>query len=69
MGPRGETYDLASLLDHTPGGEDAHGVVGDTREAGDEELVTFLQEIRKQDRERAQKVKQLLAHRLSHASS
>lgn len=65
-GVRDETYDLVSLLYHSlQEGKTLTTYIDDTRQAGDAELVSFLEEVQEQDRERAQKAKSLLADRIS----
>ncbi|MGK5499611.1 hypothetical protein [Streptomyces sp. URMC 125] len=69
-GAKDETYDLVSLLYHTLQEADTLTTyLSDTREAGDEELAVFIQETLDQDRQRAQKAKELLAGRLSASGS
>jgi hypothetical protein len=59
-----EQYDLISVLYHAlQGGETSQLYIEDARRAGDEELVTFFEEIQTDDRSRAERAKQLLASR------
>ncbi|GHH86388.1 hypothetical protein GCM10018793_58080 [Streptomyces sulfonofaciens] len=66
MGAKDRTYNLVSVLYHTlRESSTLETYITDAREAGDDELSGFLQEIQSQDRDRAQKAKRLLTGRLS----
>jgi len=63
-----EQYDLVSVLYHAlQGGETSQGYIDDARTAGDDELVTFFEQVQAEDRDRAEGAKQLLAARLQTA--
>ena len=63
-----EHYDLVSVLYHAlQGAQTDQQYIDDARKAGDEELADFLQEVQQQDRQRAERAKQLLASRVGSA--
>jgi hypothetical protein len=65
-GTRDEHYDLVSVLYHAlQGGETSQQYIGDARKASDEGLVTFFEQVQREDRDRAERAKQLLMSRLS----
>jgi hypothetical protein len=69
-GTRDETYDLVSVLYHSlASGETVTKYLEDAREAGDQELAAFFQEIIEEDRERSSRVKVLLRDRLARSRS
>jgi hypothetical protein len=58
-------YDLISVLYHAlQGGETSQLYIEDARKAGDEELTTFFEQVETEDRNRAERGKQLLASRV-----
>jgi hypothetical protein len=60
-----EHYDLISVLYHAlQGGETSELYINDAREAGDEELTAFFEQVQEEDRNRAERGAQLLASRL-----
>ena len=64
-----ELYDLVSVLYHAlQGGEMNQRYIDDARRAGDEELAAFLEQVQAEDRDRAERAKQLLAGRLQPAA-
>jgi hypothetical protein len=64
-----EQYDLVSVLYHAlQGGETSQQYIEDAREAGDDELATFFEQVQAEDRNRAQNAKRLLAARLQLAA-
>jgi hypothetical protein len=64
-----EQYDLVSVLYHAlQGGETSQLYLGDARNAGDAELVSFFEQIQAEERDRADRAKQPLADRL-HATA
>lgn len=68
-GTRDENFNLVSVLYHTlQEGETIERYINDARTGGDDELATFLQEVQQQDRERAERAKQLLASRIPEGS-
>lgn len=69
-GTRDEHYDLVSVLYHTL--EEADTVqryIQDARERGDDELALFFEELQDQDRQRAERAKQLLGARIPQMTS
>ena len=64
-GPRDVTYDLVSVLYHAlQGAETYTKYMEDARNDGDNEAVSFLQELIDDETKRANKAKMLLAKRL-----
>ncbi|MBB6120964.1 hypothetical protein [Nocardiopsis algeriensis] len=64
-GVRDAHYDIVSVLYHVLQEADtAERYIRDAQEKGDTELAEFFTQIQKQDRERAERVKQLLKNRL-----
>lgn len=58
-------YDLISVLYHAlQGGETSQLYIDDARKAGDEELAAFFEQVQAEDRNRAERGKQLLAARV-----
>ncbi|MDQ4143140.1 MAG: hypothetical protein M3198_05220 [Actinomycetota bacterium] len=63
---RDEHYNLVSVLYHAlQGGETYDQYIQDAREAGDDELVQYFQDVQEQDRQRAERAKKLLHGRLA----
>jgi hypothetical protein len=70
MGVKDRTYNLVSMLYHTLKEADTlETYISDAREAGDDELTGFLQELQTTDRDRAQQAKRMLAGRLHKSGS
>jgi hypothetical protein len=64
-GTRNEHYDLISVLYHAlQGGETSEAYINDARKAGDEDLSRFFEQVQQEDRNRAERAKQLLASRV-----
>lgn len=64
-GTRDEHYNLVSILYHTlQEAETIQRYIDDARQGGDDELAGFLEEIRDDDRRRAERAKQLLGTRI-----
>lgn len=64
-GTRDEHYDLVSVLYHALQGADTcQRYIQDAQQAGDQELVQYLQDVQQQYRQFAQRGKQLLKQRL-----
>lgn len=63
-GTSDSTYDLVSVLYHCLQGAEMYEVYAADAE-DDEELARFFEEITQQERERAERAKQLLAARLN----
>ncbi len=64
-GMRDEHYDLVSVLYHTLQEADTvERYIHDARDRGDDELARFFEEIQQQDRQRAERAKQLLGSRI-----
>jgi len=62
---RDEHYDLVSVLYHTLQEADTiERYIQDARERNDDELARFFEEVQQQDRERAERAKQLLGPRI-----
>jgi hypothetical protein len=60
-----EHYDLISVLYHAlQGGATSQLYIDDAREAGDDELASFFEQVQTEDRNRADRAKQLLASRI-----
>jgi rubrerythrin len=60
-----EQYDLVSVLYHAlQGGETSQMYLDDARDAGDDELVSFFEQVEAEERDRADKAKRLLRARL-----
>jgi len=69
-GTRDEQYNLVSVLYHTlQGSETSEQYLHDAEQAGDQELVQFLREVQAQDRNRAERAKELLRQRLGHSGA
>ncbi|MBW3547296.1 MAG: hypothetical protein KY452_04045 [Actinobacteria bacterium] len=65
-GTRDEHYNLVSVLYHTlQEGETIERYIDDARQAGDDELAGFFQEVQEQDRQRAERAKKLLTERVT----
>lgn len=65
-GVEDERYDLVSVLYHTlQEAEILTTYIDDARQAGDQEVADFLQNVQEQDRERAEQAKRLLAGRIA----
>lgn len=66
---RDEHFDLTSVLYHTlEEAETVQRYIEDAERAGDSEAVEFFREVQENDRQRAQRAKQLLATRLQRGS-
>jgi rubrerythrin len=64
-GTRDTVYDLVSIIYHALQGAETYGMyVADAEEVGDTELAKFFQDVRDEERRRANRAKQLLAGRL-----
>ncbi len=64
-GTSDEHYDLGSVLYHTLQEADTiERYIQDARERNDDELARFFEEVQQQDRERAERAKQLLGRRI-----
>ncbi|MDA8368700.1 MAG: hypothetical protein M0026_02385 [Nocardiopsaceae bacterium] len=62
---RDEHYNAVSVLYHVlQEGDTADQYIKDARQAGDEELAEFFTQVQSEDRERAQRAKELLKARL-----
>lgn len=60
------TYNLTSVLYHAlQGAENYEQYARDAEQQNDSDLASFFQEMQQEERERAQRAKQLLAERLS----
>jgi rubrerythrin len=60
------TYNLTSVLYHAlQGAENYERYARDAEQQNDSDLVSFFNEMQQEERERAQRAKQLLAQRLS----
>lgn len=69
-GTQNERYDLVSVLYHTlQEAETLETYIHDAQQGGDDELANFLRSVQEEDRNRAEKAKQLLAGRLAGAGS
>lgn len=65
-GTRDEHYNLVSVLYHTlQEGDTIERYIDDARQAGDDELAGFFQEVQEQDRQRAERAKKLLTERVT----
>ncbi len=63
---RDEHYNLVSVLYHAlQAGETYEQYIQDAREAGDDELAQFFQDVQNEDRQRSERAKKLLHGRLS----
>lgn len=57
-------FNLVSVLYHAlRGGEVYDQYIRDAEEAGDDDLTEFFQDVQRQDRDRAERAKKLLAQR------
>lgn len=64
-GTRDEHYNAVSVLYHVlQEGETMERYIKDAREARDEELAAFFEQMQREDQERAQRAKELLKNRL-----
>jgi hypothetical protein len=64
-GTRDKTYDLVSILYHAlQGAETDDRYIQDAEQNGDQELAQFLRDVKNQNRQLADRAKQLLAARL-----
>lgn len=64
-GERNEVYGVVSVLYHALQGADTYEqYIADAREAGDSELEQFFQSCQQEERQRAQRAKELLVERL-----
>ncbi len=64
-GARDEHYDLVSVLYHTLQEADTiDRYIEDARDRNDDELAGFFGEVQEQDRQRAERAKQLLGSRI-----
>ena len=61
-----EHYNLVSVLYHAlQGGENYDSYISDAEAAGDDELVQYFKDVQQEEKDRAQRAKDLLASRLS----
>jgi len=59
------TYNLVSVIYHALQGAETYGTyIQDAEEEGDQELATFLREVQQQNRDAANRAKELLAARM-----
>ncbi len=69
-GTRDELYDLISVLYHTlQDAETCLQYIEDAEQTGDNELAQFFRGIQQQDRQRADRAKELLRQRISQSKS
>jgi rubrerythrin len=62
-------YNLISVLYHTlQGAETSMQYMADAEESGDEELTRFFREVQDENRQRAERAKELLGRRLTQGS-
>lgn len=65
-GTRDVTYDLVSVLYHAlTSAETYDQYIGDAEQSGEQELVAFFQDIKEENRRRADRAKELLASHLT----
>jgi rubrerythrin len=70
IGTRDELYDLISVLYHTLQGAETYlQYIEDAEQTGDNELAQFFREIQQQDRQRADRAKELLRQRINQSKS
>ena len=62
-GTNNATYNLVSVLYHSLQGEDLYEKYANDA-GGDQDLASFFREVQQQERQRADRAKQLLAQRL-----
>ncbi|HYN88541.1 MAG TPA: hypothetical protein VER55_08415 [Ardenticatenaceae bacterium] len=64
-GTRDEHYNLISVLYHALQGAETYSIyVQDAEEAGESELAQFFRDVREEERQRAERAKQLLVQKL-----
>lgn len=64
-GMKDEHYDIVSVLYHAlQGAETCKQYISDAQQEGDDEAIQFFQEVMAQNRDMAEKAKQLLAKRV-----
>jgi hypothetical protein len=69
-GTKDEHYNLVSVLYHALQGAETYAqYIRDAEQAGDRELVQFLQEVKTEEERRAERAKALLRQRLGQGSS
>ncbi|HWP45893.1 MAG TPA: hypothetical protein VNM22_01915 [Candidatus Limnocylindrales bacterium] len=69
-GTRDELYDLISVLYHILQGAETYlQYIEDAEQTGDNELAQFFREIQQQDRQRADRAKELLRQRINQSKS
>jgi hypothetical protein len=67
-GTRDTHYNVISVLYHTlQGAETLAQYIADAEQAGDQELAGFFREVQEENRQRADRAKALLRHRLGQA--
>jgi hypothetical protein len=67
-GTRDTHYNVISVLYHTlQGAETLAQYIADAEQAGDQELARFFREVQAEDRQRGDRAKALLRHRLGEA--
>lgn len=65
-GTRDEHYNLVSVLYHAlQAGETTQQYIQDAEKAGDQELVSFFEQVQQEDRQRAERAKDLLTKRFA----
>ena len=69
-GTKDEHYNLVSVLYHALQGAETYAqYIRDAEQAGDRELVQFLQEVKAEEERRAERAKALLGQRLGQGGS
>jgi hypothetical protein len=69
-GTKNEHYNLVSILYHALQGAETYAqYIRDAEQAGDRELVQFLQEVKAEEERRAERAKALLGQRLGQGGS
>lgn len=67
-GTKNAQYDLVSVLYHTlQEAETVQQYIDDAKSSGDEDAARFFTDVQRQDRERAERAKELLGRQLAHA--
>ncbi|MDQ3679639.1 MAG: hypothetical protein M3378_03680 [Actinomycetota bacterium] len=65
-GTKDKDYNLTSVLYHAlQGGENYQSYISDAEAEVDDDLVEFFKDVQKEEQERAERAKKLLASRLS----
>ena len=69
-GTKDEHYNLVSVLYHAlQGGEVYDKYIADAEQSGDDDLAKFFRDVQSEERDRAQRAKQLLSERLAQGST